>query len=96
MKIWTILQKYLFAALLTGIALSFALPAATQTPAAHKTENVIVVMLDGLRWQEVFRGADPELLKTLGPEALGDAQGARRQSPASSMVARPPRSGVRR
>jgi hypothetical protein len=74
MKIWTILQKYLFAALLTGIALSFALPATTQTPATHKTENVIVVMLDGLRWQEVFRGADPELLKTLGPEALGSAQ----------------------
>lgn len=27
-----------------------------------KTENVIVVMLDGLRWQEVFTGADEELL----------------------------------
>jgi hypothetical protein len=37
----------------------------------HKTENVIVVMMDGLRWQEVFHGVDPELLKTLGPEALG-------------------------
>jgi hypothetical protein len=42
-----------------------------QAPAAHKTENVIVVMLDGMRWQEVFRGADAELIKTLGPEALG-------------------------
>jgi hypothetical protein len=42
---------------------------------AHKTENVIVVMIDGLRWQEVFRGADPELIKTLGPEALGDPKG---------------------
>ena len=28
----------------------------------RKTENVFLVMTDGLRWQEVFRGADPELL----------------------------------
>jgi hypothetical protein len=41
-----------------------------QAPAAHKTENVIVVMIDGMRWQEVFGGADAELLKTPGPEAL--------------------------
>jgi hypothetical protein len=74
MKIWMILRKLLFAALLAGMALGFALPATTQTPDAPKTENVIVVMLDGLRWQEVFGGADPGLLKTLGPEALGDAK----------------------
>ncbi|AWW00359.1 alkaline phosphatase family protein [Arcticibacterium luteifluviistationis] len=29
---------------------------------AQKTENVIIVTLDGLRWQEVFQGADSELL----------------------------------
>lgn len=27
-----------------------------------KTQNVIFVMTDGLRWQEVFRGADPALM----------------------------------
>ena len=27
-----------------------------------KTENVIFVMTDGLRWQDVFRGADDALL----------------------------------
>jgi hypothetical protein len=43
--------------------LSCGLPA--EVPAGHKTENVIVVMIDGMRWQEVFRGADLELLKTL-------------------------------
>lgn len=33
-------------------------------PPARKTrtENIIFVMLDGCRWQEVFTGADPELL----------------------------------
>ena len=44
--------------------------ATAQTP-THKTENVIVVMIDGMRWQDVYRGADPELIKTLGPDGLG-------------------------
>ena len=26
--------------------------------AQHKTENIVVVTMDGLRWQEVFEGAD--------------------------------------
>jgi hypothetical protein len=34
--------------------------AAAQSP--HKTQNVILVMTDGLRWQEVFKGADAGLL----------------------------------
>jgi hypothetical protein len=53
-----------------GLFCGLASPA--QAPVAHKTENVIVVMIDGMRWQEVFGGADAELIKTLGPEALGD------------------------
>ena len=40
-------------------------------PTTHKTENVIIVMLDGLRWQEVFRGADPKLIKKRSPKLLG-------------------------
>jgi hypothetical protein len=30
---------------------------------AQKTENIILVVMDGLRWQEVFRGADSSFLK---------------------------------
>jgi len=41
-----------------------------QVPATHKTQNVIVVMIDGMRWQEVFRGVDPELIKDAGPDSL--------------------------
>ena len=37
----------------------------------HKTENVIIVMLDGLRWEEVFRGADPKLINKRSPKLLG-------------------------
>jgi hypothetical protein len=46
---------------------AFSLPAAAQSspavvPADPAKEHVIWVMSDGLRWQEVFRGADPSLL----------------------------------
>lgn len=37
----------------------------------RKTKNVVVVMLDGLRWEEVFRGADPKLINKKGPRMLG-------------------------
>jgi Sulfatase len=38
----------------------FALCANAQP--SHKTENVLLVMTDGLRWQEVFQGADAALM----------------------------------
>jgi hypothetical protein len=31
--------------------------------AQHKTENVIIITLDGYRWQELFTGADPKLIR---------------------------------
>ncbi|HWT64768.1 MAG TPA: hypothetical protein VN151_01540 [Terracidiphilus sp.] len=62
-------KRLLGAALLA--ALACATPGDAQALAGHKTENVIVVMMDGMRWEEVFRGADAELIKALGPEALG-------------------------
>ena len=38
-------------------------PARAQTPVpALKTRNVVLIVSDGLRWQEVFTGADPTLL----------------------------------
>jgi Type I phosphodiesterase / nucleotide pyrophosphatase len=38
----------------------------------HRTRNVIIVMTDGLRWQEVFDGADPVLLSK-GAVMKGDS-----------------------
>jgi len=43
-------------------------------PAPHQTRNVLVVMIDGMRWEEVFRGSDPALLAAPGPKHLGDAK----------------------
>ncbi len=34
----------------------------SQSVPSHNTENVIFVMTDGLRWQEVFRGADIQMM----------------------------------
>jgi hypothetical protein len=35
---------------------------AAQTTEAPRTRNVVLIMSDGVRWQEVFRGADPALI----------------------------------
>jgi hypothetical protein len=43
-------------------ALSLSAVAQSTVPADPAKEHVIWVMSDGLRWQEVFRGADPSLL----------------------------------
>ena len=42
---------------------------AGQAGAARKTENVVLVTLDGARWQEVFSGIDANLLRASGPAA---------------------------
>jgi len=60
-----------FRTTLCACIFSFALSSSAQIASTHKTQNVIVVMMDGMRWQEVFGGADLNLIKTLGPEWLG-------------------------
>jgi hypothetical protein len=51
--------------------------AAVQTSAAElKTKNVILITLDGLRWQEVFTGAE-ELLLSKENGGVKDVQGAK-------------------
>jgi hypothetical protein len=79
--------KLLFSILTVVLSLSCSLSGWSQALASHKTENVIVVMMDGLRWQEVFNGADPELIKTLGPEMLGVPK--ERAAYAEKLYARP-------
>ncbi|MBV9316921.1 MAG: AP protein, partial [Gammaproteobacteria bacterium] len=48
------------ALLLTLLAMLIAAPLRAQPP-LH-TRNVVLIVSDGLRWQEVFTGADPSLL----------------------------------
>ncbi|MGN6453493.1 MAG: alkaline phosphatase family protein [Steroidobacteraceae bacterium] len=53
-------RSALVSMLSTLLALSIAAPSAAQPPL--RTRNVVLIVSDGLRWQEVFTGADPTLL----------------------------------
>jgi len=49
--------------LAAALALAFAAAAAIAVPPGpYRTENVVVIVTDGLRWQEVFRGAETALV----------------------------------
>src|SRR5512147_2707148 len=40
-----------------------------QAAGKNKTQNILLVMTDGLRWEEVFRGAELELLQKSSTDA---------------------------
>jgi len=47
------------------LALTVLQPAArAQTATPPKTHNVVLLVSDGVRWQEVFTGADPTLMNS--------------------------------
>src|SRR5579872_2641588 len=57
------------AARFRGVFLFFLVivaPVCVRAQTAHKTQNVIFVMTDGMRWQDVFRGADAALIGQAG------------------------------
>lgn len=66
-------RKILLAALAFG---AVSLPGVGQT-VQRKTRNIIFVMTDGLRWQEVFHGADEALLNK--ESGVADVAGIRRE-----------------
>jgi hypothetical protein len=56
----TVVRSLACASLL--LVLLAAAPLAYSQPSPLKTRNVVLVVSDGLRWQEIFTGADPTLL----------------------------------
>ncbi len=50
------------AASICGLCVALASPGTAGHAQARQTENVVLIVTDGLRWQEVFTGADPALL----------------------------------
>ncbi len=50
--------------MLALLAVGVVLPMPQSATAANQraTENVILFTFDGLRWQDLFRGADPDLM----------------------------------
>lgn len=59
------------ACLLFLLTVLFAGPVLAQSP--MQSENVFLITLDGLRWQELFTGADPELINHGDYVENGDA-----------------------
>jgi hypothetical protein len=55
----------------------FASAASTLAAPARRTENVILITTDGLRWQEVFGGADAQLMNK--EAGVGDVAGLGRR-----------------
>jgi hypothetical protein len=47
---------------LYALSATFASATPSRAQSAHKTENVVLIVSDGLRWQEIFRGADRPLM----------------------------------
>jgi hypothetical protein len=50
------------------IVVLMILAAIVSPAAARETENVVLVTMDGLRWQELFGGADERLMQDIGAE----------------------------
>jgi len=65
------------ASLSTVVLLLAGAPANAQS--APRTRNVVLIVSDGLRWQEVFTGADPTLLNEANGGIWGKEQDLRRQ-----------------
>jgi hypothetical protein len=51
-----------FAGILLLLAATLGCDAQAQTAPALKTRNVVLIVSDGLRWQEIFTGADEQLM----------------------------------
>lgn len=51
-----------FVTTLLALILALCLPCGAATGDPHRTRNVVLIVTDGLRWQEVFSGADPALM----------------------------------
>src|SRR5690349_1388778 len=49
------------------------------TPSSRKTENVFLVTIDGMRWQEVFGGAEAAILENKPAGRVRDLKGTRAQ-----------------
>jgi hypothetical protein len=58
---------------LSCLSLTFAISSATaQTPSHLKTRTVVLIVSDGLRWQEIFTGADATLMDSEHGGIWGD------------------------
>jgi len=70
-------SSMLLLALLLGLAVAQPAPQAGSS-ARHKTRAVVLIVSDGLRWQEIFTGADPLLMNSKNGGIWGKAEDLKR------------------
>lgn len=70
-------SSMLLLALLLGLAVAQPAPQAGSS-ARHKTRAVVLIVSDGLRWQEIFTGADPMLMNSKNGGIWGKAEDLKR------------------
>lgn len=63
--------SFVAALVLASIAAIF--PAAAQVTTEHRTQHIIFVMTDGLRWQEVFNGAEASIMNKKNGKVADEA-----------------------
>jgi hypothetical protein len=56
------MDRRLFLVLFPAILLLLCRPVALSGESTLETQNVVLITLDGLRWQEVFTGAEQQLI----------------------------------
>jgi len=56
--------KFVLSLVVCALTLGMGTACCQEAPAKLKTRNVVLIVCDGLRWQEVFTGADKELITT--------------------------------
>ena len=66
-------SRFILASVLVCLLSAGAPVADAQVPADHKTQHVIFVMTDGLRWQEVFNGAEESLMNKKNGKVKNEA-----------------------
>ena len=66
-------RRILFALILLAVTAGLVTRAAPQQPRAAAT-SVVVITIDGLRWQEMFGGADRSYVKRSKPEEVSTAE----------------------
>jgi hypothetical protein len=75
---YSVFPRIVLGALLSGLlALLASVPADAQS--APRTRNVVLIVSDGLRWQEIFTGADPTLLNDANGGIWDKEQDLRRE-----------------
>jgi hypothetical protein len=62
------MRKQVITCTVVAVGLVLTAQARLTAQADRRTENVVLITLDGARWQEIFSGLDEELVRAAAPK----------------------------